>query len=389
MTEAASDRPVEGRKVRDLVWFRVHSWVGLKFSVLMTFILFTGTMAVFSSEIDWLLNPEMRADARDDGPVAWGRALDTVNAVLPGVQIRSLQRRADPWFALEALVESPWKDLARAWVDPQSGRFQGLTPWKNVQRFFRTTHRHLMLPTKIGIPIVTSLALPLLIALVAGLVVYKRFWRGFFKWPRFNRSTRIWAGDLHRLSGLWSSWLIVVMVVTSLWYLVEVLGGRAPRLPSADPAGSVIVSSELSGERLDAMVSRAGEIYPELAIRRILLPERPGKPVVIMGDLSATLVRPRANAVVFDPATGDVIAHYRGEDLGIHTRISEAADPLHFGYFGGLWTKALWFTVGLAMTALSVTGCVVYGKRLARSAQSKHRRRLTPAASALAGAAKP
>ena len=48
----------------------------------------------------------------------------------------------------------------------------------------------------------------------------------------------------------------------------------------------------------------------------------------------------------------------------MHTRISEAADPLHFGYFGGITTKILWFLLGLSMSAMALTGVVIYSKRL-------------------------
>ncbi|MEL7046507.1 MAG: PepSY-associated TM helix domain-containing protein, partial [Pseudomonadota bacterium] len=143
-------------KSRDLRWFAIHSWIGLKLSILMTFVLFTGTMAVLSSEIDWLLNPPMRAATPAAAP-AWGDALTALRAEYPQAKILSVSRRADSWWAIEALVESPWGELGRLWFDPATGEFQGYTSWLNVQRFFRTVHRHLMLPTKIGIPIVTAL----------------------------------------------------------------------------------------------------------------------------------------------------------------------------------------------------------------------------------------
>jgi uncharacterized iron-regulated membrane protein len=53
------------------------------------------------------------------------------------------------------------------------------------------------------------------------------------------------------------------------------------------------------------------------------------------------------------------------------------ADPLHFGTWGGMTTKIVWFVFGLAMTALSVTGIVIYSVRLKKAyaadrARSKH-----------------
>ncbi len=53
--------------------------------------------------------------------------------------------------------------------------------------------------------LVSLLGLPMLASLVTGLVVYKRFWKGFFR-PRLriSQGARIFWGDFHRLSGIWS-----------------------------------------------------------------------------------------------------------------------------------------------------------------------------------------
>lgn len=54
----------------------------------------------------------------------------------------------------------------------------------------------------------------------------------------------------------------------------------------------------------------------------------------------------------------------KGEELSAHQRISEMADPLHFGTFGGMATKVVWFVFGLAMAGLCVTGMAIYSLRL-------------------------
>ncbi len=40
------------------VWLDLHRWVGLKLSILLSFVLITGTLATVSHEIDWLLDAE-------------------------------------------------------------------------------------------------------------------------------------------------------------------------------------------------------------------------------------------------------------------------------------------------------------------------------------------
>lgn len=52
----------------------------------------------------------------------------------------------------------------------------------------------------------------------------QKFWKGFFKPTlRFRHGARIFWGDFHRLSGIWSIWFIAVISVTGTWFLIEAL----------------------------------------------------------------------------------------------------------------------------------------------------------------------
>lgn len=334
----------------------------------MSFLLITGTIAVLSYEIDWLLNEEMRAAQWIEPEyVAWGSAYDTARKEYPSTNISGIARHQDPWFALEASGQTRWNESIRIWLEPSNGAYLGVTNWYNVQRFFRQVHRHLMLPNDIGIPIVTVMAFPLLISLIAGFVVYKKFWLGFFKWPRFHRKLRIWTGDVHRLIGLWASWFVALIALTSIWYFIEELGGRPPPFPS--PAVQMIERTRalpptFNGDALDQAISNALQVMPELKIRRIVFPGSHLGAILIQGDHTATLVRPRANTVYIDPSNLEVIGNFQGENLDAHNRISEASDPLHFGFFGGFITKIIWFILGVCMSGLAITGVVIYAKRL-------------------------
>ncbi|MEM9982051.1 MAG: PepSY-associated TM helix domain-containing protein, partial [Bacteroidota bacterium] len=42
-------------------FFRLHSWIGVKLSILFFIVCFSGTLATLSHEMDWLFNPATRA----------------------------------------------------------------------------------------------------------------------------------------------------------------------------------------------------------------------------------------------------------------------------------------------------------------------------------------
>src|SRR5690606_743278 len=137
------------------------------------------------------------------------------------------------------------------------------------------------------------------------------------------------------------------------WYMVETLGGNAkvPRLAGIESAAAP------TGAALDSIVARAKAVRPSLQIREIRFTEDNG--IVLLGQDQAWLVRDRANGVAIDPGSGAITGALDGRNLTVHQRVSEMADPLHFGTFGGLTTKLIWFLFGAILTALSVTGTII------------------------------
>lgn len=365
---------------RRSLWWRIHAWAGLKLSIFLLFILATGTLATVAHEIDWMLRPALRVAPQPDVAPKWGAMLDSARAAISDDSaITSIAIGPEPFIASSATVMDARGRRSFVYLDPATGRVTGTGSWITAQRILRQVHRHLMIPTAIGVPIVSSLSILMLASLITGLVTYKRFWTGFFRKLRPARGDamrdRRWMGDAHRLAGLWSIPLIVVMIATGLWYLVESLGGEAPR-PAAEQAAKAALADApmapaITGAALDTMVGSALNTMPDLRITNIRLPQKAGDAVVISGQATAVLVRDRANAVYLDAASGRILASGRGEEMTVHQRIGEAADPLHFGTFGGLATKLLWFLLGILLSGLALSGVLITSLRLAMAERAE------------------
>lgn len=364
-----------GQKGNRSLWWWVHHWLGLKLVLFMTFVLLTGTLATVAHEIDWLLDPAMRVMPRAEPQASWGAWAGAVKAAAPDAEIEALNRPLEPWFAASAVLRMPDDSRRIAYVNPWTAEVQGVSTWFNAHRFLRFTHRHLMLPVKWGLPIVCSLALVLLVSLITGLVTYKKFWRGFFRLPRWHAGrkgeARRFTGDLHRFAGLWSIWFLVLIVATSVWYLVEWGGGQAPLAPRPEV---VTGPAQPVGAELDALMATARAADPELRVTGVRFPSENGRGVIVEGQARAILVRERTNTVQLDPRDGAILLTTRGEDLNVHQRISEMADPLHFGTWGGLVTRLIWFAFGAVLTGLSVTGVLIYSLRMSRAEAEAWRR---------------
>lgn len=361
------EKPTRRRKTGRL-WWLVHHWVGFKLALLMSFIFLTGTLAVVSNEIDWLVQPSLRVSPSSVGSEPNWEEIVASATTYPGIQ--QIQGIGEPTAsAFAARVAVIWDDGHYGFlhIHPTTGVVQGEAPWVGAQRILRNMHRHLNLPVWIGVPIVCMIAFLLLVSLASSLMVYKKWWRGFLKLPR-RRDARTWWGDFHRLAGVWSLWFVMLIALTGVWYFVEQMGADAPvpRAEISEGASPLPADLPTIGRLFAAGLHAARATDPKLDIQDIRFPTSKSPALVFEGAKTAILVRPRANAVWTDASSGRVLARFDGEDLGVHQRISEMADPLHFGTFGGYWTKIPWFIFGALLTSLSVSGVAIYALRIGR-----------------------
>ena len=372
MTAAAV--PIKAKKASGRrLWWVVHQWVGLKLSLFLAFILFTGTLAVLSAEIDWLLHPTLRVvPSSVEGPPRWDLIAENAARYPDVATINYIARPTARAFAARVAFQRTDESRGYLHVHPITGRVQGEQDFVDSQRVLRNLHRHLNLPTKYGIPIVASLSILLLVSVATSFVVYRKWWRGFFKPIRWRDARTAW-GDFHRLAGVWSLWFVALIALTGLWYLVETLGGDAPDLP--EPAGEIAAlppanSAIGAADALAASLAAVRRADPALEIESVQFPDDKSGAFVFQGQRSAWMVRPRANAVWVDAATARVAMTSDGGGLGVHQRISEMADPLHFGTFAGYWTRIPWFLFGLLMTGLALSGSAIYSHRIGHSARA-------------------
>ncbi|MFX3712226.1 PepSY domain-containing protein, partial [Streptococcus suis] len=57
------------------------------------------------------------------------------------------------------------------------------------------------------------------------------------------------------------------------------------------------------------------------------------------------------------------------ETMSTLQTLSHIADPLHYGTIGGIWTKIIWFLFGVILSGMSITGFMMYSKKLVKAKQ--------------------
>jgi uncharacterized iron-regulated membrane protein len=386
------------KKSRARNWFLIHSWLALPIWFFVFLVCITGTLATVSQEIVWLANPAIRANAPpgDAQRLGYDALLAAVRRQQPQAHVQGLHVPSERHFAIEAQVSYPDARNVTLYVNPYSGAIQGEAPLFDFRNFTRALHGWWLVPFSHGYSwgwyLVTLLGLPMLASLVTGLVVYKRFWRGFLA-PRLrlNQGARIFWGDFHRLTGIWSIWFIAVIAVSGTWFLVQaVLYDNAISI-SSEGVPAIIQPEQVPPGvdggpppriGLDQAVAVAQREIPGFEPRYLTLPADAFAPIGLLGHGWFPLLFERAKV---NPYDGSLAATRRLGDRSGLEFFSESMRPLHVGDFGGLWVKLIWFAFGLLLSLMVLSGLQIWSKRtlLATAKQLKKKQRAPQRTAAL------
>ncbi|MEM9668881.1 MAG: PepSY-associated TM helix domain-containing protein [Pseudomonadota bacterium] len=371
---ASKPQPKKKKKTAKRKLYDLHTWLGFHLALIMSLVLFTGTVATISDEIDWMFQHDMRVTP-DGDKVSWGDIETAVRAYAPNDMLTLLATGEGDHFAYRASMLRPNGQRYFIHVDQWTGEVTGTTHSLTVQRFFRDLHRYLFMPSFPGIIIVCSLAFVLAVSLYTGLKTTGKI-RTVATRLRRDKGTRIMIGDFHKAVGVWSVWFFVVIIATGIWYLAEfgaAVGGTSfePSRPGVTEERVVEYGDVMRVIPADEIIARTKEAFPELEPKMIFYPRLPQHAISVWGRAGDVLVRSRANRVFLDAVDGSVIKVQKSGEIGWVAYLNEIADPLHFGSFGLLPTKLIWFVFGLAMTALSLTGVWLTYRRLKKVMVSK------------------
>ncbi|MBZ9728762.1 PepSY domain-containing protein [Salegentibacter sp. JZCK2] len=363
-------------KLKKKHFFQLHSWIGTRLSILFFIVCFSGTLATLSNEMDWLFFPEIRAKPQTE--------LINKNVIVENVREKYPNGKIQYWDLTE---ESYLCDIIYVGIDgkrtyvfanPYTGEIQGSTNL-TFQRFFRDLHYYLFIPFQIGHFTVLIFGFLLLISLITALYFYKKWWRKLFE-LQTGKGRLVLFRSLHRLVGLWSIPFTILFSITGIWYFVERtnIGGISDEVNPSSPELTYNAEKQ-SQENISYTVdyARASAIakkeIPGIKIGTLLPPTSLENPIYVTGKSDVPLVRKRANRVYLDPITYETVKVQKAEDISTAMWLNDIADPLHFGYWGGLITKFIWFIFGLGISGLILTGIWITLKRQAVKRKTKRK----------------
>lgn len=366
-------------KLNKKLFFQIHSWVGVKVSILFFLVCFSGTMATLSHEMDWLFYPGLRASGSGER-VSYNTIVKSIEKSYPDGSLTYWVIAEEPYLNDIVYVEvGGYRKYV--FVDPYTGKVTGSTP-VTFQRFFRDFHYYLFMPFyQIGYFIVLVFAFLLLIAWISALVFYKKWWKKFLE-LKHGKNPLVFFRSLHRVVGLWSLPFVFLITLTGIWYFLERTNTAGisdlgnPKAPKILSPGDSLADHDKFQFHLDYELAAqmAHKEIPNLRIGGIVPGKTLNDPIYIRGKSDVPLVRKRSNRVYVDPFEKKVVGVQKAEEIPTVMYLNDIADPIHFGKWGGLTTKILWFLGGASICGLILTGIWIALKRQAIQKSAANRK---------------
>ncbi|MEM9359999.1 MAG: PepSY-associated TM helix domain-containing protein [Pseudomonadota bacterium] len=371
-------------RARHIRNYELHSWAGITLGLVVYLICFSGSFAMFHVEIKTWEDPAKRIAISDEPAEINGVFLTWLEEATDGAEVENLNFNFPlthrPFYSANVRFhdENDEHVTKRQRWDPntaepinQSWRKGGLSEW--IVDF----HRDLMWPSflggrTIGRSLVGIVGIVLMLAILSGIVAHTKIREEAYS-MRLKRSQRLKWQDSHKVVGLWGlpffgmiaftgAYLGVIVIIIQVVTLIPFKGDttRLAELLIEPPV-------EASGQHVE-MISLDD-------LRNMQHPQSGNLPNSVnmrnYGDAVAefSLQYPggetlrRFEVLTISGATGAPIPSDSADQEYATLRVAEAMEPLHYGTYGGIWLKFLYFILGMGMAVVTALGSMMWIER--------------------------
>jgi uncharacterized iron-regulated membrane protein len=383
--------------------FVLHSWAGIVTGLLMFIVCFSGSVVVFKNEIDLWANPSLAQLPRADKPAPLDTVLAQLQAHYPGAMVETIalpDAITPHYFAFVREPGAPASTRTKVALRSDTGAVVGPVD-SQLGQYLRMLHVFLFFGPRW---IVGFLGAAMLVLIGTGIVIHRKILAELFT-QRWGRSLRVVMSDLHKCVGIWGLGFHILIAGTGAWmglaplfeqsfkYLTTPAPASTPQAAAdsaAAPSRKAAAAAPAPMVSLDTLYANAQQAAPGLQARYASL-QRWGTAsasVAFTGSLQGHLLstaRVEANG-----ATGALTRVHDPRTQGFWSQFNGLMEPLHFGDFGGLTLKWLYFVLGMTPAFLSLSGTLIWldsRQQRRRTAVPAHTAR--PAGHATADAAAP
>lgn len=347
------------------ILLKYHSWSGLLAGIFIVIMGISGAILIFQHDIEDALWKEY-TQVETHEPLEIDKGFEAIQKQYKDWSIRLIHFEEG-----EVLIFNLRRPTERlfVFVHPTTGEIiQELNELTTFSRWLLKFHYSFQAGV-FGRMLVFIAGVLFLLSILTGLILYRKsLLKVLFFREKINfRNKRSLNSSLHRIIGVWSLLLNLLLVITGVFLSYEVV--------MASLAAPVMPNSPLVTTPIENILQEIKEENPDFTPTYISLPASKDGAVSIFGlyNDDPFYFSEFYNSFSADYKSGEITGSVRVQDADMGTKLKSTLIPLHFGNFGGIWTKLLYCIVGLSGPLLSITGFVIWQK----GNQSKRRKKRT------------
>jgi uncharacterized iron-regulated membrane protein len=343
--------------------FGIHSWMGVVVCLYAVVIGVSGSCIVFREDFETPPLPHGRPVVASPGP---DELAERVRQAFPNHTFDSLIFPDHPDEPISGYVIRD----TRFWILPEDGRVisfreNGTGPWG-----FLTDLHFNLLTGKTGRLVNGVGALALVVMSLTGLVIW---WPGQPRW-RQGFQIKIRAGwrrviwDTHGVVGLISFVFIFLLGLTGAYFTwpeaFRAAVGQIATIRNSQKIPEIPVPENRQDAPLSKLIEEAQKVVPDGHVTQVRVyedPKRAARVILVHGGREDY---GKYNYIFLNRYTGEVIGGSLVRNRGGGDSVMAWIAPVHFGTFGGFWSKLGWVFLGLSLPILTVTGFLIWWKRV-------------------------
>ena len=346
---------------------KLYKWhsVGALFAMLPLLIIsLTGSILVFKVELDTLLMPDKMqvVSTSPNERLSLDVLMAKVKFAYPNYEIGSWEifddkSRTDTAY----LIKHNTTDWSKLYLNQYNGELlsapvgtsDDLTDW------LLDLHYKLLLETN-GMFLGAIVSLLLLFLGISGVILYRKFWINFFT-LRFKLARRIFFSDLHKMIGISSAPVILILAFTGAYWNISLVIHEVSEHIVEEP---YLIDKPLYNQALSIqqLLDSNKDTIKDFEATYLLMPFEPAMDIMFYGKVNSSnpLNSNYSSTITYDKNSGKMT---HSEDVRLASAVHVTVDSfrkLHFGHFGGLTSKIIWCVLGLSPLILAFTGLYLY-----------------------------
>ncbi len=368
---------MQARQIRSIL-FPLHRYLGLVVGLILIVVGITGSLLVFSHEL------QDRLVVQKFGEIAPQETLVSIDQVFNAAQTFAQQSSG---YSVDGILfpQHPgqpyqarlWKDdqLVQLFIHPHNGNVLGTLSAQDSWMNWTLRLHYQLLSGTTGLMIVGISGFFMTILGITGIALWpgwRRLAAGFkIKWNTHPKRRNF---DLHKVVGIIAAVFLVLTGFTGFCWNFYAQSTAVIKAITFTPAEPVWQSKVLPNQKplpLSELVGRSNQALPGAATTFIALPRTPDGVVRIGKRQTHEPSSYGQSNVILDAYSGQVLRVNDSRQAALGDRILSSFGPLHFGTFGGLWTRWLYVLVGLSPIALMWTGVRMWQYRKRPSAPAQ------------------